>query len=167
MKKRQRMKEERGIALLALIIPIIVVVLIGAIALGNIGKKEEKSTKPVSTGEEQEDTNKEEFVYSMEDGSKLNVSEEMQKTKTVGSLKITNIQLKETKGITTLLADVENTGETDVEEKMITIDILDKSGQVITTIKGPIDTVKAGAKVQLNTAVTADVANAYDFKVRE
>lgn len=100
-------------------------------------------------------------------GSKLNISEEVQKEKKVGNLKITNIQLKEKKGITTLLADIENTGDIEIQNKMLTIEILDKTGKVITTLKAPIDNVKAGEKIILNTSVTGDVSNAYDFKVKE
>lgn len=100
-------------------------------------------------------------------GSKLNISEEVQKEKKVGNLKITNIQLKEKKGITTLLADIENTGDIEIQNKMLTIEILDKTGKVITILKAPIDNVKAGEKIILNTSVTGDVSNAYDFKVKE
>ena len=50
---------------------------------------------------------------------------------------------------------------------MLTIEILDKTGKVITTLKAPIDNVKAGEKIILNTSVTGDVSNAYDFKVKE
>lgn len=100
-------------------------------------------------------------------GSKLNISEEVQKEKKVGNLKITNIQLKEKKGITTLLADIENTGDIEIQNKMLTIEILDKAGKVITSLKAPIDNVKAGEKIILNTSVTGDVSNAYDFKVKE
>ena len=51
------------------------------------------------------------------------------------------------------------------ERKMVKIDILDNSGNVITDVQGVMDPMKAGEKVQLNTAVSADVANAYDFRI--
>ena len=34
-------------------------------------------------------------------------------------------------------------------------------------LKGIIDPIEANGKVQLNMAVTADVANAYDFRISE
>lgn len=34
---------------------------------------------------------------------------------------------------------------------------------IVVILIGSIDTVKAGVKWQLNTAIIADVANAYDF----
>ena len=48
---------------------------------------------------------------------------------------------------------------------MVKIEILDNSGKVITDVQGIIDPMKAGEKVQLNVAVSADVANAYDFRI--
>ena len=105
------------------------------------------------------------IVQKLEDGSKLNVSDELRKTKNVEGLEISNIQLKEIGGITTLLADVENKTGKATERKMVKIDILDNSGNVITDVQGVMDPMKAGEKVQLNTAVSADVANAYDFRI--
>ena len=43
--------------------------------------------------------------------------------------------------------------------------VLDKSGNTITTVRGIINAMNAGETTQLNMGVTADVANAYDFKV--
>lgn len=106
-----------------------------------------------------------EFVQTLDDGSRLNVSEELQKTKTLDGLEITNIQLKENGGITTLLADVENKTNSKSSEKKIKVKILDKAGKVITELKGIIDTIDVGGKVQLNIAVAADVTNAYNFEI--
>lgn len=106
-----------------------------------------------------------EFVQTLDDGSRLNVSEELQKTKKIDGLEITNIQLKENGGITTLLADVENKTNSKSSEKKIKVKILDKAGKVITELKGIIDPIDVGGKVQLNIAVTADVANAYNFEI--
>ena len=81
--------------------------------------------------------------------------------------KRSNIQLKETGGITTLLADVKNTTGVETEDKTVKVEILDKQGNVITRLLGPIDSIPAGGTVKLNVAVTADVANAYDFRISE
>ena len=99
----------------------------------------------------------------MEDGSKLNVSDELQKTKTLDGLEITNIQLKKIGGITTLLADVNNKSSIQIEERKIKVDIVDKNGETITTLRGIVDKILAEGSIQLNIAVTADVSNAYDF----
>lgn len=157
---------QRGITLIALVLIIVGAVVLGGVLLNFMFKKEVPNNPQIGVEDKQEEVDNE-FVYEMEDGSKLNVSEEMQKEKTVGSLKISNIQLKETNGITTLLADVENTGNSESQEKMLQIEVIDKNGNEITTIRCPVDAVKSGEKVQLNTSVTANISNAYDFRVKE
>jgi len=166
MKNNKETKKERGVTLIVLAIIVIILVLLLLFVIGRIGKKGEEKTNPVSTEGEVQEEEKQEYVRQ-KTGSKLNISEEVQKEKKVGNLKITNIQLKEKKGITTLLADIENTGDIEIQNKMLTIEILDKTGKVITILKAPIDNVKAGEKIILNTSVTGDVSNAYDFKVKE
>ncbi len=157
---------QKGITLIALVLIIVGVVLLVGILLSFMSKKDKApNNSQVGTDSVQQESN--EFVYEMEDGSKLNVSKEMQKEKTVGNLKISNIQLKETNGITTLLADVENIGKEESQEKILQIQVIDKNGNEITTIRCPVDSVKSGEKVQLNTAITANIANAYDFRVNE
>ena len=147
---------------------IIIVILIGVVIIGGLliwkNNKGEKYNENVMQIEENE---VEEYVQKLEDGSKLNVSEELRKEKEIEGLEITNIQLKETRGITTLLAEVENTSGKISEEKKVQVEILNKKGEVITTLKGRIDKIGVGEKVQLNMSVTADVANAYDFRIRE
>lgn len=89
----------------------------------------------------------------------------MNNYKKVDGLEFTNIQLREVGGITTLLADVTNTNKSTVARKIVTIDILDKTGNKITSSRAVIEDLAAGAKYQLNASVTADVANAYDYRV--
>ena len=66
---------------------------------------------------------------------------------------------------TDLLADVTNTNKSTVARKIVTIDILDKTGNKMTSSRAVIEDLAAGAKYQLNASVTADVANAYDYRV--
>ena len=127
----------------------------------NIGESEKKVKTNQTQTEKQE-----EYVKTMKDGSKLNKSEELNKTKKLDEIEIKNIQFRETGGITTLLADVENKTDKEIAEKRIQIEIIDKEGKIITTLRGRIDKIKAGGKVKLNISVTADVTNAYDIKIK-
>lgn len=146
-----------------LILFIIAVIIIGGLL---IWKKTSNNT--AGSGEvEQSGTNTEQYVQVLEDGSKVNVSETLLKTKTLGNLEIANIQLKETGGITTLLADVTNKGTSTSGSKIIKVEILDKAGNVLSSPRGVIDPIVSGGTVQLNLSVTADVANAYDFRISE
>ena len=103
----------------------IAVLIVGCLCIfGNIGKNQSNNeNNEVETSKE---SNVEKYVQKLEDGSKLNVSDKLRKSKMVDGLEISNIQLKETGGITTLLADVENKTGTEVKQKMVKIEILDK-----------------------------------------
>lgn len=156
------MKYEDKKTIIILVLFAVIVVAIICI-IGSIMKKTSKVETEIA--KQNTETDIEKYVQKLEDGSKLNVSDELRKTKNVEGLEISNIQLKEIGGITTLLADVENKTGKATERKMVKIDILDNSGNVITDVQGVMDPMKAGEKVQLNTAVSADVANAYDFRI--
>ena len=166
MKKepKEKLKQERGITTIGLVVIALIVIMIVTIIV-NISKKKEQEKVGAVQGEEQ-NVEQEEYVQKLADGSKLNKSEELLKEKKLDELEISNIQLKETGGITTLLADVKNNTNHEIQERNVTIEVLDKQGNVITSLNGTIDTVGAGEKVQLNMSVTGDVANAYDFKIR-
>jgi len=156
------MKYEDKKTIIILVLFAVIVVAIICI-IGSIMKKTSKVETEVA--KQNTETNIEKYVQKLEDGSKLNVSDELRKTKTVDGLEISNIQLKEIGGITTLLADVENKTGVATAQKTLRIDILDNSGNTITDVQGIVDPMKVGEKVQLNVAVSVDVANAYDFRV--
>ena len=149
-------KNEKKTLLITIIIGVII---IGGLILWTNSRK----AKPTSGNET--NTNTEEFVEVLEDGSKLNKSEKFSKTKKLDGLEIRDIQFREIGGITTLLATVENKSGKAVEKRWIKVDVSDKSGNTITTVRGIINAMNAGETTQLNMGVTADVANAYDFKV--
>lgn len=149
----------------ALTTGVILMAIIGIVVWAIASKQKTKPTTAVE-GKGASETTKEEYVEEMKDGSKLNTSEKLKKPKTLDGLEINNIQLKEIGGITTLLADVENKTGNEVKEKMVAIEVLDKNENVIVTVRGLIDSVEAGKKVQLNMSVTADISNAYDFRIK-
>ena len=156
--------QEKGITAIALVVITLIAIMLIIIMVNTFRKKEPENVGPVQ-GEEQ-GIEQEEYVQILQDGSKLNKSEELLKEKKLDELEISNIQLKETGGITTLLADVKNNTNHEIQERDVTIEVLDKQGNVITRLNGVIDTVGAGEKVQLNMSVTGDVANAYDFRIK-
>lgn len=145
-----------------ILILVIITVIVGVIAFFAMKGNDNKNNNSTQTKQENV---AEEYVQKLEDGSKLNVSEELRKTKTLDGLEITNIQFREIKGITTLLADVENKTSSTVESKKVKVTVIDKSGKTITELLGIIDKLESGKKTQLNIGVTADVANAYNFEI--
>ena len=163
-KETKVVNQEKGITAIALVVIALIAIMLIIIMVNTLRKKEPENVGPVH-GEEQ-GIEQEEYVQMLQDGSKLNKSEELLKEKKLDELEISNIQLKETGGITTLLADVKNNTNHEIQERDVTIEVLDKYGNVITRLNGVIDTVGAGEKVQLNMSVTGDVANAYDFRIK-
>ena len=149
-------KEKRGLLILILVAIAIITTL--AIITNRKGKE-------VNSDSTEEDKVVEEFVQVLEDGTKLNTSTKLSETKIVDGLKIGNIQLTMQNGQSVLLADAENDTGKDIDIMLLDIILLDKNGNELTTIAGIVGDLKAGEKQQLNSSVTSDYANAYDFRV--
>ena len=149
-------QEKRGLLIL-IIVAILIITVLAIIA--------NKKGKETNSGATEENKVVEEFVQVLEDGTKLNTSTKLSETKTVDGLTIGNIQLTMQNGQSVLLADVENNTGKDIDVMLLDITLLDKNGNELTTIAGIIGNLKEGEKQQLNSSVTSDYANAYDFKV--
>ena len=107
----------------------------------------------------------EEYDTIFEDGVKVNTSEQFAKPKQLGNLNITNIKLSCRNGLSTLLADVVNTGSTNIDTLNLRVEILDKNQDVIMELDNQIFSLEAGKSKQLNINVSADISDAYDFKI--
>ena len=143
---------------------ILLVVLIIAIIAFVINKNSNKNKENENTAEENNTT--EEFVQVLEDGTKLNTSEQLSKTKQVGNYKFENMQLTEQGSQTVLLANVTNTGSTATDIQLVDVTLLDKEGKEIVTVGGIISPLQPGASTQFNSSMTLDYANTYDFKIK-
>ena len=137
--------------------------LIIAIVIFAISKNSNKNKGNENTAEENNTT--EEFVQVLEDGTKLNTSEQLSKTKQVGNYKFENMQLTEQGSQTVLLADVTNTSSSATDLQLVDVTLLDKNGKEIVKVGGIISPLQPGAKTQFNTSMTLDYANTYDFKI--
>lgn len=145
------------------LIGVLIVILVVLAIIMVVGNKKEKNEENLSRREEKNIV--QENVKELENGTKVNTSEELAKNKTLEGLEITNMQLKENGGISKLVADVKNPTQQDKESMKVKVEILDETGKTVVTLKGKIDPVKAGKTVKLNMAVTADVVNAHDFRI--
>ena len=151
--------EKRWIILLVAVV-IIAIVFFVVITRGN--KEDGGNTQNTTTNEV---VNEEKYTEQLEDGTKLNTSEEFNSSKTFGNLEIGNVQYTSKDGMSVLLADVKNNGTTTHEKEIVKITILGDNGEVITEIKPVIGKIEPGQTIKLNASVTADVANAKDFKI--
>ena len=150
--------EKRWIILLVAVV-IIAIVFFAVIIGGNKANKEEQNTTT------NEITNEEKYTEQLEDGTKLNTSEEFNNSKTYGNLEISNVQYTSKNGMSVLLADVKNNGTTTHENEIVKITILGDNEEVITEIKTVIGKIEPGETIKLNASITADVANARDYKI--
>ena len=154
-------KEKRMIMILIGVLVIVILI----IALVK-GANKEQIEGGENRGEEIV-VNEEKYLTELEDGTKINISEELNSTKTYKGLEISNIQFTQKDGKSVMLADVKNTGSSTHEAEIVKIEILGENGEVITDINPVIGKVEAGETIQLNATITGDVANAKDIKIVE
>ena len=188
--KRNKKTKERSIKVNLILVILIIIVILSAIVFISRLKEENKIninlSKQSKTSEElkeqetnttdeveknsetektQESQKEEKYVQKNTSGSKTNISTKLKEEKNIDGLTISNINLTEKGGITTLLADVKNNTNTKTEEKYVRIQILDEEGNEIAKPLGVIDPIEANGTVKLNVSISIDVSNAYDFKI--
>lgn len=156
------MKRNEKILVMVLVAITILVIIVGI----KISKRKEKGEEE-NEKQEKTEQNEEKYTSKLEDGTKINTSEELNSQKIYKNLEISNIQYTEKNGITVLLADVKNIGKTKHEREIVKITILGKDGETISEIKPIIGEIEVGETKKLNASITADVANAKDFKIEE
>ena len=113
----------------------------------------------------EETVNVEKYTTELENGKKLNTSEEFNTTKKYRDLEISNMQYTEQNDISVMLADVTNTGNRIHEPEIVKITIYGDNNEVITEIKPVIGTIEPGETIKLNASILADVANAKDYTI--
>ena len=146
--------------IVVLLIVIILIVVLGAIAWMIIEKKQQ-------TKAEEGKVNEEKYLIELEDGTKINTSEELNSTKIYKELEISNIQFTQKDGKSVIIADVRNTGSVEHKAEIIKIEIIGENNEVIAEIKPVIGQVAPGETIKLNATITADVANAKDIIITE
>lgn len=155
------MKVKQIMIVLFIIIALLIVIIVG-VSIKN--KKEVQNPQSPTVGMVEEDK-LEEFVEVQENGSKVNISEELKKTKTIEGLEISNIRLVENNNVSQVVADIKNPSNKTLGDFPVDIIVKDKVGKEITRIGGYIDKVSPGETAQLNASATSDFANAYDFEI--
>lgn len=161
-------RKKRNVRLIWIIL--IIIVAVGAIVTINLSNNK-KDTKPaqqqsqVENGQQEEEKPVEKYVQVLEDGTKLNISEKIKQTKKVGDLEISNIQITYQNGVTNILATVTNTSSKKSELQNVSIVLSDDEGNTIYTLRGVLEETEPNGTSQLNTSITADFANSYDFTI--
>lgn len=156
-KERKMNKNQKRWMILVGIIVVLIIVL--AIVFSTRGGNDNE----VVQGERGQ--NEEIYVTELEDGTKLNTSEEFNNEKRYGNLVIRNMQYTEQNGMTVMLAEVTNEGSTVHEPEIVTITIYGENNEVITDMHPVIGRIEPGETIKINASTTADVANAKDYEI--
>ena len=154
--------EKRWIILL---VAVVIIAIIFFVVITNINKGKDEGQNNITQQQSVQNNNNEQFTTELDDGTKVNTSEEFGKAKTYNNLEISNIQFTSKDGKSTLLADVKNNGTTTHEPEIVTIVLLDENGNTVTELHPAIGKIEAGATDQINSIVSADVTNVKDFRI--
>ena len=143
---------------------ILTIIVIGVLIIAGLAML--KNSKTNKGNEENENTVDEKYVNVLADGTKLNTSNKLNKTRKVDGIEISGIQLTHKNGISVLLATARNVSEVDKGMTVIEITLYDDKNNILEIVEGIVSPVKAGESTQINMGLSADYANAYDFTVK-
>ena len=159
------MKEKQK-KLIFIVVGVIIAIVLVLLLVKFIGGKEEQKPENVQNNTSQEsDVPNEKYTEVLENGTKINKSQEFNKPKKYKDLEITNIQYSLVNGNSVLLADVRNLGNKTYEQQDLKITIYGENDEVIIETVITIDKIKPGEIKKINAILTADLLNAKDFKV--
>ncbi len=96
---------------------------------------------------------------------KTNVSKALKDDKRYGIYTLSDISIESVNGLGKLTAMVSANTSERVEGKVVRVQFLDKSGNVLGDMAAYIPQINAGEKKKLEAKSTTDFANIYDFKI--
>ena len=125
----------------------------------------ETQVNPDSSIEDNPSIEGNDYIEVVSENIKVNTSKKLKEDKIFGIYKLTNINLQYTTQGTELTADVETTSTENISGKNIKIEFYNNKGDVVSIMGGYMPQVKPGQTTTLSISTTADVTNAYDFKM--
>lgn len=96
---------------------------------------------------------------------KENISEKLLKDKEFEGLKITNISLKSTNGVSNFKASVTNDTGEEFKSKMLLLSFLDNNGNELSKMQIYIPNLNIDSTSNIDASITADIINAYNFTI--
>ena len=154
--KKLTKKDKKKIAIIAGIIAVVIIAIIGiTIAIINNNEKN-KNIDPET-----------EFVEIDAEGNKRNISKKLKETKTFGNMEMNNIELTAKKNVSLLKANFTNKGEETEKEKIVTVEILNKKKEIISSFDTVINKMDPGETIEFSMNITEDISNAYDLTIKK
>ena len=175
--KRMSKKEKtnKGIPIYRIIIliaVILIIVLIGYMVNKNKSQEGTIKNNQQQTSEQGEQVSEVSLIdmnntenAKVEEGIKENTSKKLLEEKEYKGLKIKNIELKAEGGISKLTATIENKSGEDYNGEKVNIVFENKDGTEYARLEAVIPAVDNQKTNEIDAGTTADIANAYDFKI--
>ena len=92
-----------------------------------------------------------------------NISEKLKEDKKIDNITVSNMKIIETQGKYTVTGKIINTEA--IENYMIQINIVDKEGNVLSTIRKKIENLQSGEETEIGILITDDLSDAYDIEI--
>lgn len=151
------------------LIGIMALVLILVLIVKGVGGKKEVNANGLSSNgnssNQVANTNAEQYVTSLENGIKINNSEQLNNSKKYKNIELSDIQFTSQDGRSMLLAKAKNIGSSYHDAEIVKLTILDATNQEMTVIYPVLPKMAAGETKQFYAEITADVIKAKDFKI--
>ena len=175
--KRMSKKEKtnKGIPMYRIIIliaVILIIVLIGYMVNKNKSQEGTIKNNQQQTSEQGEQVSEVSLIdmnntenAKVEEGIKENTSKKLLEEKEYKGLKIKNIELKAEGGISKLTATIENKSGEDYNGEKVNIVFENKDGTEYARLEAVIPAVDNQKTNEIDAGTTADIANAYNFKI--
>ena len=144
------MKKKKKVIFIIGIVLVIVLVILVSIYIKNTIEKNKQINQ---------------IVQNLEDGTKLNISKKLNKTKKIKEFEISDIQLTKDEEQTKLYAIVTNKGKEKTEMTLINIDFYDKDNKKMGSTIGIISPLEPSATTQLNVSTQGVYIEANNFKI--
>ena len=153
-------KERKRILILVIIVAVIIVAMV--VSMNKKGKQMAENSGETN---EKPAVSNEEYVQTLDDGTRLNTSTKLQETKKIEGLEISANQVTAKDNATELLGTIKNTSSTKKGNFLADIKVVDKDKKEIVKAQVLIPELEAGESTKLIISTNFDYANAYDFSI--
>lgn len=158
-------KEKKVVFTLIGVMVVILLIVLCVKAFGNGGNSNQGGTDANKIATNIASGNNEQYT-TLNDGTKLNTSENLKNSKTYKTVEIGDIQVTtNSSGNSAIIAKVKNNGNTTFTGETVSLTLYGENNQEIRKLDVLLPKVEAGKTEQSNWMITGDVANIKDFKI--
>ncbi len=165
MSAKKSGKNTKRIVVKILCLLLILIIVIMLIVINYKRKRNKKDDIENTIINEQQKESNEKYVLLRSDGSKVNVSPRINKSKKLDGFEFTDIQIKSKNKKTIITANVKNTLGISTDFTIVDVILYNDKGSTIATIEGLIKKLQPGEDDEFTVVITDDYANTYDLSI--